>query len=259
MVPRAVEVLQSVDLIAAEDTRHSKRLMQHFNIDTRLVAYHDHSGEQAVDSLLEKLKSGKNLALISDAGTPLISDPGYRLVDAALAAGIRVVPIPGASAVIAALSASGLPSDRFVFEGFLSHKAGARCKQLEALRHEPRTLIFYEAPHRLLESLQDMQSIFGDDRVAVLARELSKTYETIRRDALSELVSWVAADSDQQRGECVVLIHGDSGEGDTLREGERVFDILAEDLPLKQAAALAARISGAKKNALYQYGLDKKN
>lgn len=248
-----------VDLIAAEDTRHSKRLMQHFNIDTRLVAYHDHSGQHTVDHLLEKLQAGQQIALISDAGTPLISDPGYRLVDAAISAGIRVVPIPGASAAIAALSASGLPSDRFVFEGFLSHKSGARCKQLEAVRNETRTLIFYEAPHRLLESLGDMVKVLGACRLAVLARELTKTFETIRRDNLQALLEWVAEDANQQKGECVLLVHGNASDDNVIDEGKRVFDILAGELPLKQAAALAASISGAKKNTLYQYGLDKKN
>lgn len=259
MVPRAVEVLQSADLIAAEDTRHSKRLMQHFGIDTRMISYHDHSGQNTVDGLLEKLQAGMTIALISDAGTPLISDPGYRLVDAALAAGIQVVPIPGASAAIAALSASGLPSDRFVFEGFLSHKSGARCKQLAAVAGEARTLIFYEAPHRLLESLDDMIAVLGGERVAVLARELTKTFETIRRDSLANLRQWIASDPDQQKGECVLLVHGNASDEKVIDEGKRVFDILAQELPLKQAAALAASISGAKKNLLYQYGLDSKD
>lgn len=258
MVPRAVEVLQSVDLIAAEDTRHSKRLMQHFNIDTRMVSYHDHSGQSTVDGLLDKLQSGKAIALISDAGTPLISDPGYRLVDAALAAGIKVVPVPGASAAIAALSASGLPSDRFVFEGFLSHKSGARRKQLALVAGDTRTLIFYEAPHRLLETLDDMIDVLGHERLAVLARELTKTYETIRRDSLQSLREWVESDPDQQKGECVLLVHGNVSDEKVIDEGKRVFDILAAELPLKQAAALAASISGAKKNTLYQYGLEQK-
>ena len=257
MVPRAVQVLQTVDVIAAEDTRHSKRLMQHFDISTPLLAYHDHSGAHTVDNLISTLCDGASVALISDAGTPLVSDPGYRLVDAALAAGVKVVPIPGASAAIAALSAAGLPSDRFVFEGFLPAKSGARQKQLQSLEAESRTLIFYEAPHRLLESLRDMAAVFGQERQAVLARELTKTFETIRRDSLAGLADWVAADSNQQRGECVLLVRGaDNRDGDEA-EGRRVFDILAEELPLKQAAALAARISGAKKNSLYQYGLDR--
>jgi 16S rRNA (cytidine1402-2'-O)-methyltransferase len=247
-----------VDLIAAEDTRHSKYLMQHFNIATPLVAYHDHSSNATVDAFLERLLSGQNLALISDAGTPLISDPGYRLVDAALNAGIKVIPVPGASAAIAALSAAGLPSDRFVFEGFLDAKQQARCKQLEALSRENRTLIFYEAPHRLLACLRDMVQVFGPDRQVVMARELTKTFETIKRAAVAELADWVAVDSNQQKGECVLLVHGAKVTADADGEGRRVFDLLLEELPLKQAAALAAKITGAKKNQLYQYGLQKK-
>jgi 16S rRNA (cytidine1402-2'-O)-methyltransferase len=256
MVPRAVEVLQSVDLIAAEDTRHSKRLMQHCNISTPLVAYHDHTGANTVDILVEKLRGGLTLALISDAGTPLISDPGYRLVDAALTAGIKVVPIPGASAAIAALSAAGLPSDRFVFEGFLSAKHQGRVSQLEAIKDQTCTLIFYEAPHRLLACLQDMASIFGDDRQVVMARELTKTFETIKRAPVAELAQWVAGDHNQQKGECVLLVHGAEKVAGSNIEGQRVFDLLVAELPLKQAAALAAKISGVKKNLLYQYGLD---
>lgn len=257
MTPRAVEVLQSVDLIAAEDTRHSKRLMQHFDIATPMIAYHDHSGTIAVDNLVERIINGHNVALISDAGTPLISDPGYRLVDAALTAGLKVVPVPGASAAIAALSAAGLPSDRFVFEGFLNAKQQARSKQLQALMDETRTLIFYEAPHRLLDCLQDMVTVFGAEREVVMARELTKTFETIKRAPVAELAAWVAADHNQQKGECVLLVRGCSKSSDGNSEGERVFDLLAQELPLKQAAALAAKITGVKKNALYQYGLDK--
>jgi len=256
MVPRAVEVLQSVDVIAAEDTRHSKRLMQHFNIATPLVAYHDHTGANIIDALVEKLANGQSIALISDAGTPLISDPGYRLVDAALAAGIQVVPIPGASAAIAALSAAGLPSDRFMFEGFLNARQQARTKQLEALKGETCTLIFYEAPHRVLACLRDMSAVLGADRQVVMARELTKTFETIKRAPVAELADWVEADHNQQKGECVLLVHGADKADGSDSEGHRVFDILVKELPLKQAAALAAKISGGKKNQLYQYGLD---
>jgi 16S rRNA (cytidine1402-2'-O)-methyltransferase len=258
MVPRAIEVLQSVDLIAAEDTRHSKRLMQYFNISTHMVAYHDHTGSTQVEFLIDKMLGGQSIALISDAGTPLISDPGYRIVDAALSAGLKVVPIPGACAAISALSAAGLPSDRFVFEGFLSAKQQARQKQLQGLAEETRTLIFYEAPHRLLVCLQDVVSVFGAERIVVMARELTKTYETIRRAPAAELAAWVESDSNQQRGECVLIIHGAEKTTDDSGDGRRVFDILATELPLKQAASLAAKISGAKKNQLYQYGLDQR-
>ena len=256
MVPRAVQVLQSVDVIAAEDTRHSKRLMQHFNISTPLVAYHDHTGANIIDALTKKLADGQSIALISDAGTPLISDPGYRLVDAALTAGIQVVPVPGASAAIAALSAAGLPSDRFMFEGFLNAKQQARTKQLQALKDETSTLIFYEAPHRVLACLRDMVVVFGAERQVVMARELTKTFETIKRATVAELADWVEADHNQQKGECVLLVHGADKIAGSDTEGYRVFDILAAELPLKQAAALAAKITGGKKNQLYQYGLD---
>lgn len=258
MVPRAVDTLQSVDLIAAEDTRHSARLMQHFNISTPMVAYHDHSGRVTVDQLVDRMLGGQQIALISDAGTPLISDPGYRIVDAALRAGIKTIPIPGASAAIAALSAAGLPSDRFVFEGFLPAKQQGRCKHLESLKDEARTLIFYEAPHRLLDSLQDMASVFGAHREIVLARELTKTYETIHRAKAEELVAWVASDSNQQRGECVLLVSAQREEKNEglCADAIRVMDILLAELSVKQSAALAAKILGLKKKALYQYGLD---
>lgn len=258
MVPRAVEILQTVDVIAAEDTRHSKRLMQHFNISTPMMAYHDHSGATAVDGFIDRLLAGQSIALISDAGTPLISDPGYRLVDAALSAGIKVVPIPGASAAIAALSAAGLPSDRFVFEGFLHAKQQGRVKQLQGLSAETRTLIFYEAPHRLLACLQDMATVLGEDREVVIARELTKTFETIKRAPVAVLAQWVEADHNQQKGECVLLVRGSDKSSEKHGEGERVFDLLAQELPLKQAAALAAKITGVKKNQLYQYGLDQR-
>ena len=259
MVPRAVEVLQSVDLIAAEDTRHSVRLMQHFGIETPLRAYHDHSGADTVDYLIGKIQAGQSIALISDAGTPLISDPGYRIVDAAMTAGIKIVPVPGASAAITALSAAGLPSDRFIFEGFLPAKQQGRIKQLQFLQEETRTLIFYEAPHRLLASLQDMAGVMGAEREVVLARELTKTYETIKRAPLAEMVAWVAAGSNQQRGECVLLLRGAVEQNTELdSEARRIMDVLLEELSIKQASVLAAKITGLKKKPLYQYGLDQK-
>ena len=255
MVPRAVEVLQSVALIAAEDTRHSRRLLDHFSIGTRCVSHHDHSSDAEQAAVLATLRDGRSVALISDAGTPLISDPGYRLVDGALRAGFRVVPIPGACAAIAALSAAGLPTDRFVFEGFLSAKAAARAQRLQELAREPRTLVFYEAPHRLLETLQAMRAAFGDAREVVLARELTKLHETIKRDALSALCGWVAADANQQRGECVLLVRGHiAADGEDARS-EQILKTLLEELPLKQAAALAAKLSGRKKNELYELAL----
>lgn len=257
MVPRAVETLQTVALIAAEDTRHSSRLLSHFDIKTPCIAYHDHSDEQRTTQLINRLLGGESIALISDAGTPLVSDPGYRLVRSARQAGVQVVPIPGACAMIAALSAAGLPSDRFAFEGFLPAKQVARCTQLESLAGDSRTLIFYEAPHRILETLQDMAQVFGPEREVVMARELTKTFETIKGDKVSELAQWVAGDSNQQRGEIVLLVHGaPKPENEAMTpEQMRVMRILLEELPVKQAAALGAKLTGLKKNFLYDWAL----
>jgi 16S rRNA (cytidine1402-2'-O)-methyltransferase len=258
MVPRAVSILQSVALIAAEDTRHSRRLLDHFDIQTRCIAYHDHSGPADLAALLAELQAGHSVALISDAGTPMISDPGYRLVDAVLSAGIKVVPVPGPCAVVAALSAAGLPTDRFVFEGFLSAKMQARQQRLRELQREPRTLIFYEAPHRLFEMLADCADIFGGERIGVLAREITKLHETIHRAPLAELSQWAVANQ-QDRGECVVLIQGDHRENPLDADSERVLRVLLDELPVKQAAALAAKITGLKKNDLYDLALAWKN
>lgn len=257
---RALRVLREVKLIAAEDTRHSARLLQHFGIATPLVACHEHNEREQGSRLVQRLLGGDDLALISDAGTPLISDPGYHLVRNARAAGVRVVPVPGACALIAALSASGLPSDRFVFEGFLPARSTARRQRLQALCEEPRTLLFYEAPHRLLECLADLRELFGGERPAVLARELSKTFETIKGAPLGELHDWVAADANQQRGECVLLVEGwqaPEGEAALSAEALRVLDLLLAELPLKRAAALAAEITGVRKNLLYQEALQR--
>lgn len=261
MVPRAIETLQTVDLIAAEDTRHSARLLAHFDIKTPCVAYHDHTDKDRTSQLVDKLLQGQSLALISDAGTPLVSDPGYRLVREARLAGIRIVPIPGACAMIAGLSAAGLPSDRFAFEGFLPAKQTARLSALSDVAADTRTLIFYEAPHRILETLQDMCEIFGDDREVVMAREITKTFETIRGGALSEITAWVASDSNQQRGEIALIVAGapKRDEQAITPEQERVMKILLEELPVKQAAAVGAKITGLKKNYLYQWALAQQN
>ena len=256
---RAVQILKQVDLIAVEDTRHSGKLLQHSGVSTPMQALHEHNEAKKVEQLIELLAAGKSIALISDAGTPLISDPGYQLVKAAIDAGIKVSPVPGASALIAALSASALPSDAFIFEGFLPNKSAGRLKKLEALADESRTLIFYEAPHRIIDCLEDMQQVFGAERVAVVARELTKTFETIKKDSLENLLSWIKADSNQQRGEFVLLIQGQEKAATTVNaEAERILDILLQELPLKQASQLAARITGIKKNTLYQIGLNKK-
>jgi len=257
---RAMKVLRDVALIAAEDTRHSLRLLQHFGITTPLAACHEHNERDEGSRFIAKLLAGEDVALISDAGTPLISDPGYHLVRQARAAGIKVVPVPGACALIAALSAAGLPSDRFIFEGFLPAKAVGRRSRLELLREEPRTLIFYEAPHRILECLQDMEAVFGGERPALLARELTKTFETLKGLPLAELRNFVETDSNQQRGECVVLVAGwTAPESDEAvgAEAMRVLDLLLKEMPLKRAAALAAEITGVRKNLLYQAALDK--
>lgn len=257
MTPRARRTLSEADLIAAEDTRHSGRLLRHFGIGTKTEAIHEHNERSQVPRLVEILKGGKSIAFITDAGTPLVSDPGFHLVRAARQAGIRVVPVPGACAAIAALSAAGLPSDRFVFEGFPPAKSAARRAVFEKLREESRTLIFYESPHRILESLKDMSEVFGPGREAVLARELTKQFETLRAGGLEELREWVGRDTDQQLGEFVILIHGvPRAEREAVDEAAgRVLKILLDELPVSQAAALAARITGLKKNKLYEYAL----
>ncbi|RTZ16024.1 16S rRNA (cytidine(1402)-2'-O)-methyltransferase [Vibrio aquaticus] len=255
---RAIEVLSTVDLIAAEDTRHSGKLLSHFGIQTKTFALHDHNEQQKAQVLVDKLLAGHSIALVSDAGTPLISDPGYHLVNQCRQAGVRVVPLPGACAVITALSASGLPSDRFSFEGFLPAKSkGRKDKFLEIAKAE-RTCVFYESPHRILDSLDDMLDILGPERQVVLARELTKTFETIQGMPLGELIEWVKSDPNQQRGEMALLIHGYRTEAeDTLPdEVTRTLTILTKELPLKKAAAMTAEIYNLKKNALYKWGLE---
>mgnify|MGYP003483492531 FL=1 len=257
--PRALLTLSEVSLIAAEDTRHSSKLLRHFGILTPVIAFHEHNEREKAAELVAYLASGKSVALISDAGTPLVSDPGYRLVRATHAAGIRVVPLPGACAAIVALSASGLPSDRFAFEGFPPVKSAARRAWFEALAGEPRTLIVYESPHRIAESLQDMAAVFGATREAVYARELTKQFETVRHATLGELARWVAEDANQQRGEIVVLVHGAApAAAETSDDAARILRILIKELPVSQAAALAAEITGQKKNQLYELALQLK-
>jgi len=249
---RAIETLRNVTVIAAEDTRHSRPMLLQHNIATPLIALHEHNEREAVAAIVRRLEQGESVALISDAGTPLISDPGFRLVRAAREAGIRCLPIPGACAAIAALSVAGLPSDRFVFEGFLPPKSSARRSRLEELAGDPRTLIFYESSHRVAESLVDMRDVFGAEREAVLARELTKLFETVIGEPLAELAVRVAEDPNQQRGECVILVAGRGEDADAkLAEGQRVFAILREELPPAKAAKLAAAITGASRKSLY--------
>ena len=259
MSPRAVEVLREADLIAAEDTRHSLRLLQHFGISTRVNAYHDHSDVRTLEKIGQCLADGGRVALVSDAGTPLISDPGYRLVRYAHEKGYPVRSIPGPCAAVAALSVSGLATDRFLFEGFLPAKEGARANRLAELETETATLIFYEAPHRVLACLEALALLFGDDREALLAREITKTFETIKRGRLSELVEFVAGDDNQQRGEIVLIVSGKQAGDDQLDEQTaKLLRRLARELPAKKAAAVVAEHTGLRKNALYQFLLDEK-
>jgi 16S rRNA (cytidine1402-2'-O)-methyltransferase len=258
MSSRAREVLAAADVVAAEDTRHSGTLLSHFGIKTPLISLHDHNEAERTAQLIPRLQAGDSIALISDAGTPLISDPGFDLVRAARAAGITVTPIPGASALVAALSVSGLPTDRFVFEGFLPAKSAARRERLQALAAETRTLVFYESVHRLRESLEDMAAAFGPGRRAVLARELTKLHEGVREGSLEDLFRWAAEDPAAGKGEVVLMAAGAapaSGLG-LEAEAERVLKVLLAELPVKQAAALAAEITGQKKNALYERALE---
>lgn len=259
MSQRAVEVLRGVDLIAAEDTRHSQRLLQHFGIATPAISYHDHSDARALHRIGQCLADGRCVALISDAGTPLISDPGYRLVRHVQDRGFRVYPVPGACAAIAALSVAGLPTDRFRFEGFLPARDSARDARLGELAAEPMTLIFYEAPHRIVACLQSMLGAFGAEREAVLAREVTKLFETIRRGTLAELLAFVGGDGNQQKGEIVLLVAGrPQTEQELTAETRRLLLRLAQELPARQAAAVVADCTGLRKKVLYDFLLTTK-
>lgn len=250
--PRALETLRTVAAICAEDTRHTRQLLSRHGIEKPLIPLHEHNEDQAAGGLVERLRAGDSLALVSDAGTPLVSDPGFRLVRAARSAGVRVSPVPGPSALVAALSVAGLPSDRFVFEGFLPAKAAARRERLTALAHEPRTLIFYESAHRIEAALADCVAAFGADRDAVLARELTKLFETVLDGTLAGLRERVAADANQRKGEFVLLVHGAGEDADArIAEGRRVYAKLVEHLPPSTAAKLAAELTGAPRKALY--------
>ena len=252
--PRAQETLRAVAAICAEDTRRTGQLLAHFGIERPLVALHDHNEEALSQRIVARLLAGESLALVSDAGTPLVSDPGFRLVRAARAAGVRVSPVPGACAAIAALSVAGLPSDRFVFEGFLPAKASGRRERLLRLAGEPRTLVFYESSHRIGESLADMAQILGADRPAVIARELTKLFETVLDGSLSTLQARVEADEHQRKGEFVVMVQGAGEDAEAkgrLAEGRRVYALLGEHLPPSTAARLAAELTGAPRKALY--------
>jgi 16S rRNA (cytidine1402-2'-O)-methyltransferase len=249
---RAIETLRGVDAICAEDTRHSRPLLAHHRIERALIALHEHNESQIADKLVARMLAGESLALISDAGTPLVSDPGYRLVRTARAAGVRVSPLPGACAAIAALSVAGLASDRFAFEGFLPAKPAARRARLAQLASESRTLVFYESSHRIEEMLADARTAFGDARAAVLARELTKLFETVLDGDLAALHARVVADADQRKGEFVVIVAGVGDDTDArLIEGRRVYATLCEHLAPSQAARVAAELTGAPRKALY--------
>ena len=254
---RALETLKQVAAVCAEDTRHTRPLLAHYGIDKPLIALHDHNEEAIADKVVARLLGGESLALVSDAGTPLVSDPGFKLVRAARAAGVRVSPIPGACAAIAALSVAGLPSDRFAFEGFLPAKSSGRRERLARLAGATATLVFYESSHRIEESLADMVAIFGADRPAVLARELTKLFETVLDGDLAALLAQVQADPNQRRGEFVVMVQGAADDqAAQIAEGRRLYAKLNEHLSPSTAAKLAAELSGAPRKALYGQGAD---
>lgn len=260
MTARALDVLREADVVAAEDTRHAGALLTHFGLRrARLVSLHEHNEERRIETLMGHLDAGRRVALVSDAGTPLVSDPGYRVVAAAWARGFRVSPVPGACAAIAALSCAGLPTDHFIFEGFLPAKRGARRERLDTLSTDPRTLVFYESPRRLAECLEDMASVFGSEREAVVAREITKLHEQIRPGKLSSLVSWANDDENATRGEIVVLVRGAPEVRDEPlgEDAIRVLTALLAELPVKQAVKLAAAATGAPKNLLYARAIGK--
>lgn len=251
---RAEEVLRAVAWVAAEDTRHSAPLLKHLGASARLLPAHQHNENEAAARIIDKLQAGEAVALVSDAGTPGISDPGARIVAAVRAAGCRVVPLPGPCAATTALSAAGLADEHFLFYGFLPAKGGQRRQALEALRAQPAALVFYEAPHRVLETVEDMAAALGE-RTLVVARELTKLFESIHSLPLGEALAWLKEDANRQRGEFVLIVSGAPASADD-GEGERVLKLLlADGLPVKQAAKLAAAITGVGKNALYEAAL----
>ena len=257
---RAIETLKTVDAIAAEDTRHTSGLLSHFGISKKLIAVHEHNEQQSAEKLLAQLKNGDNIALVTDAGTPAVSDPGAIVVKIVREAGIKVVPIPGVSAVVAALSASGITQNGFYFHGFLPASGAARRKQLEALKTHTVTLVLYEAPHRIIECVEDLTNVLGENRKITFCRELTKTFETIFTCALNEASAWLQADVNQQRGEFVLLIEAAPivETQEINEEAQRVLKCLLAELPLKQAVALATEITHLKKNDLYEFALSLK-
>lgn len=256
---RALHVLSIVDAVACEDTRNTGHLLARYGLSKNLIAAHQHNEREVADKLIARLRAGERIALVCDAGTPAISDPGARIIDAVRAAGLRVMPLPGASAAVTALSAGGLVHDRFYFVGFLPAKAGQRDTALSSLRAMAATLIFYEAPHRIVETVNALAGIFEPKRGIVFARELTKLFEEIHRCDLSEAAAWLAADTNRQKGEFVILVEGASAATDAdTAEAERILAILLTECSVKQAATLAAQITGRKKNALYERALQMK-
>lgn len=253
---RALDILKKVQLIAAEDTRHSRKLLQHYQITTPMISLHNFNEATRVSQLMERLERGESVGLISDAGTPLISDPGFSLVRAAQAAKIPVVPIPGACAAITALCAAGLPTDRFIFEGFLPAKTVARKERLSDIKDDPRTIVFYESPHRIKAMLKDLITVLGPARRVTMARELTKQFETIHQDEAAELLEWIEKNPEQQLGEFVLVVAGSKSEKNlSTMDIDKILAILVAELPTKQAASLCAKITGHKKNELYERAL----
>lgn len=257
---RALEVLKAVDAIAAEDTRVTSKLLNHFAIaPKKLVALHEHNENRAARGIIAELEAGRSVALVSDAGTPAFSDPGARLIAAVREAGFRVVPVPGPNAAAAALSASGFSGPQFTFYGFLPAKTGERRKALQALSASSYMVVFYEAPHRIVETVADLAEIFGGARRIVIARELTKLFETVHVCELEAAPRWLAEDANRTKGEFVLIVEGAEVDPDAaMADGKRALEILLEELPVKQAAALAARITGARKNELYALALELK-
>jgi 16S rRNA (cytidine1402-2'-O)-methyltransferase len=257
---RALDILKTVDAIAAEDTRHTSGLLAHFGISKKLIAVHEHNEHQSAEKLLKQLQAGESIALVTDAGTPGISDPGAIVVDFVRKAGIKVVPIPGVSAVIAALSAAGIVQNGFTFHGFLPASGSSRRKALELLKAHSVTLVFYEAPHRIVESIADMAAILGAERRITIAREITKTFETMHSCALQDAPAWLQADANQQRGEFVLLVEAlpVKAAEEIPAETLRILKLLLADLPLKQAVKLATEITNEKKNVLYELALSLK-
>ena len=255
---RAVETLKSVDLVLAEDTRHSQKILNHFNIKTPVSAFHDYNEREKCNTVIDKLKQGDSIALISDAGTPLISDPGYILVSAAKKNSVNVVPIPGPSALIAALSASGIPSDRFSFFGFLPSKQNARIKTLKTFASRPETIIVYESPKRIMATLTDMLFVFGEEREVCLAKELTKTFETILTTNISNLIDYISADPGHQKGEFVLLISSTAKKGQLEfdQQLDRLLPVLCSEMGSSKAAKLAAKITGIDKKYCYQRAIE---